>query len=378
MVRGSVDLPYTRQYRNTVPYLYFIEQQVVWGMGWALGLIAVVGSVWALGKAFLLRAKPGELIVWVWLAPYFGITGAFLAKFNRYMSPVLPFVLLFAAGLVVWLWQLGAKRQLRLAARVPAALLLTVAVGGSLFWSLAYVNGVYANEHTWITASRWVYANAPSGSVILWEGWDDPLPKSIPGEPDMNMESRGLRHIDWLPYEEDTLEKQDILRKKLQEADYVIYSSKRIYDSVDQLPERYPMTIRYYELMFGEELGFVHAADFTSPPRLLGRAFPDQDADESWSLYDHPRVSIFVKQRDLSEAEFDALLGGTWEGAIPLYAGRDSASNSGENALDSLSRRLQLLVHLQAEPLYKQLEPLTVQYDGDINLMGFALGQGDE
>ena len=71
--------------------------------------------------------------------------------------------------------------------------------------------------------------------------------------------------------------------------------------------------------MFGEELGFVHAADFTSPPRLLGWAFPDQDADESWSLYDHPRVSIFAKQRDLSEAEFDALLGGTWEGAIPMY-----------------------------------------------------------
>ena len=378
MVRGITDIPFTRQYRNTAPYLYFIEQQVVWGMGWPLGLMAAAGSVWALGKALLLRAKPGELIVWVWLAPYFGITGAFLAKFNRYMSPVLPFVLLFAAGLVIWLWQLGGRRQLRLAARVPAALLFIVAVGGGLFWSLAYVNGVYAHEHTWITASRWVYANAPSGSVILWEGWDDPLPKSIPGEPDMNMESHGLRHIDWLPYEEDTLEKQDILRQKLQEADYVIYSSKRIYDSVDQLPERYPMTIRYYELMFGEELGFVHAADFTSPPRLLGRAFPDQDADESWSLYDHPRVSIFVKQRDLSEAEFDALLGGTWEGAIPLYAGRDSASNSVENALDSLSRRLQLLVHLQVQPLYKQLEPLTVQYDGDINLMGFALGQGEE
>ena len=378
MVRGVDDIPYTRQYRNTAPYVYFIEEQIAWGMGWPLGLIAGAGSVWALGKAVLLRAKPGELIVWVWLAPYFGITGAFLAKFNRYMSPVLPFVLLFAAGLVIWLWRMGANRQLRLATRVPAALLCIVAVGGGLFWSLAYVNGVYAHEHTWITASRWVYANAPSGSVILWEGWDDSLPKAIPGEPGMNMESHGLRHIDWQPYEEDTQEKHDILRKKLQEADYVIYSSKRIYDSVDQLPERYPMTIRYYELMFGEELGFVHEADFTSPPRLLGRAFPDQDADESWSLYDHPRVSIFVKQRDLNEAEFDALLGRTWEGAVPQYAGRDSSSGSVETILDSFSQRLQLLVDQHVPPLYKQLEPLTVKYDGGISLMGFALGQGEE
>ena len=154
MVRGSEDLPYTRQYRNTAPYLYFIQQQVVWGMGLPLGVIAAVGSVWALGKVLLLRARAGELIVWVWLAPYFGITGAFLAKFNRYMNPVLPFVLIFAAGLIAWLWQLGGRRQMRLAARLPAALLFIVAIGGGLFWSLAYVNGVYAHEHTWITASR--------------------------------------------------------------------------------------------------------------------------------------------------------------------------------------------------------------------------------
>ena len=88
------------------------------------------------------------------------------------------------------------------------------------------------SEHTWVTASRWVYANAPPGSVILWESWDDPLPKSLPGEPGMDMGSHGLRHIDWSPYEEDTAEKYEILREKLLEADYVIYSSKRIYESV--------------------------------------------------------------------------------------------------------------------------------------------------
>jgi hypothetical protein len=319
MVRGVVDLPFTRQYRNTIPYLYFVQQQVVWGMGLPLGLIALVGSAWALLKLVLFRARPGELVVWAWVLPYFGITGAFLAKFNRYMSPVLPFVLLFAAALIVWLLQLRTRPKLQLAARLPAALLATLAIGGGLFWSLAYTNGVYASEHTWVTASRWVYANVPSGSVILWESWDDPLPKSIPGEPGMDMGSHGLRHIDWSPYEEDTPEKYGILLEKLQEADYVIYSSKRIYESVDELPARYPMTNRYYELMFDEQLGFVQAADFTSPPRLLGLTFPDHDADESWSLYDHPRVKIFTKQQELSESEFDRLLGGSWEGAIPWH-----------------------------------------------------------
>ena len=335
MVRGIVDLPYTRRYRNTTPYLYFIQQQVVWGMGLPLGLIAAAGSVWALAKVILLRAKPGELVVWVWLVPYFGITGLFLAKFNRYMSPALPFVLLFAAGLIAWLWKRGFRKGERggmLSLSSPLTLLslfLTLcSVGGGLFWSLSYVNGVYAHEHTWIAASRWVYANAPAGSAILWELWDDPLPKSIPGEQGMDIGTHGLRHISWGPFEEDTPAKYALFKQKLREADYVIYSSNRIYDSVDELPERYPMTILYYELMFDEQLGFVRTSDITSPPRLWGLAFPDHDADESWTLYDHPRVSIFAKQRELSDAEFDTLLGGTWEGAIPQYRGRVSPLNS--------------------------------------------------
>ena len=325
MVRGVADFPFTRQYRNSVPYLYFIEQQVVWGLGWPLGLAAVAGSAWALGKTVLNRAKAGELIVWAWVVPYFGITGAFLAKFNRYMSPVLPFVLLFAAGLIVWLLRSKVRPKYRLAMRLPGVVLAFLAVGGGVFWSLAYTSGVYGSEHTWVTASRWVYANAAPGSVILWESWDDPLPKSLPGEPGMNMGSHGLLHIDWSPYEEDTAEKYEILREKLQTADYVIYSSKRIYESVDELPARYPMTNRYYDLMFGERLGFVRAAHFTTPPSLLGLTFEDHEADESWSLYDHPQVTIFAKQRGLSGSEIDRLLEGSWEGARHWDRGREPA-----------------------------------------------------
>ena len=299
-------------------------------MGLPLGVVALAGSLWALVRLAIGKASPGEWIVWSWLIPYFGITGAFLAKFNRYMSPVLPFVVLFGAALTVWL--LGRLKlpnhpisQSTFPFLRPLGwILAAVALLGSLFWSLAYVNGVYNHEHPWLTASRWVYANAPRDSIILWESWDDPLPKSIPGEDGTDMGRAGLRHIDWSPYEEDTAEKYEILKAKLREADFVIYSSKRIYGSVDELPERYPMTTRYYDLMFGEQLGFEYAAEVASPPRLFGLTFPDSGADESWSLYDHPQVSIFRKTRQLSDAEFDALLGGSWEGAIPWYRGKDS------------------------------------------------------
>ncbi|MEZ4584023.1 MAG: hypothetical protein R3A10_20705 [Caldilineaceae bacterium] len=48
MVRGVADFPFTRQYRNTTPYVYFVRQQVVWGLGLALGVVTVAGVVAAL------------------------------------------------------------------------------------------------------------------------------------------------------------------------------------------------------------------------------------------------------------------------------------------------------------------------------------------
>ncbi|MBX3015299.1 MAG: glycosyltransferase family 39 protein, partial [Caldilineaceae bacterium] len=363
MVRGIADFPFTRQYRNTMPYLYFLQQQWEWGLWYPLGTVAGLGTLHALGVLLyamvlllynrlvellgagtgrrITEAQAAYIVVWSWVLPYFGITGAFLAKFNRYMSAVLPFVLLFAAGLIWYLWHAFSQRAVEQANDFPpkrrpgrtimaflsttlALLLTVVGVGGGLFWSLAYVNGVYNHEHTWITASRWIYQNVPSGSLILWELWDDPLPKALPGEPGMDMGTTGLRNIDWSPYEEDTIEKYAIMKAKLREANYVVYSSKRIYDSVDELPERYPMTTRYYEAMWSGELGYELAQEVTSPPRLFGYVFDDRHADESWSLYDHAQVSIFRKVRDLTDVEYDAIFAGTWERAIPYSVGGGS------------------------------------------------------
>jgi uncharacterized membrane protein len=356
MVRGVADMPFTRQYRNTIPYLYFIEQQVRWGLGWPLGLVAVAGALYALAVLFnslyrifagrlLSREALALLVVWSWVIPYFGITGAFLAKFNRYMSPILPFVLLFAAGLIWRLWggmgdgirhtgygaagsvgegEPGPQGRFGSWSRGAAIGLAMVGLAGGLFWSVAYVNGVYNREHTWITAARWLYQNAPPGSVVLYEQWDDAPPYSVPGEPGLDRASTGIETINWGPYEEDTAEKYEILKERLRQADFVWYSSKRIYGSVVELPERYPMTTRYYEAMWSGELGFELALDVTSPPRLFGFVFEDRTADESWSLYDHPQVTVFRKVRDLSDAEIAVVLGGTWETAIPYYRGKDS------------------------------------------------------
>lgn len=363
MVRGDADFPFTRQYRGTPPYLYHIYQHTRWGMGWPLGILAFAGLAWVLVKALLRKASPGELIILSWIVPYFGLTGLFLAKFMRYMVPVVPLLLVFGAGLVTAIarsnrrpgdqgageatsalgGQMGALsaegatdaasgasyalvviQQTRRSRRYVlrnwlAGAIAVIALAGALFWSLAYVNGVYNNIHPWIKASRWIYANVPDGSVIAWEQWDDSLPYDLP-EPNSY---RGRYHyIDWGPFEEDTAQKFELLKQTLRQADYLVLASNRIYGAVDNLPERYPMTNRYYRLLFQGALGYELAHTEVNHPRLLGLEINDEKADESFTLYDHPKVLIFRKVRDLSDEEWDRLLGGSWEGVKAWYVGK--------------------------------------------------------
>jgi len=111
MVRGEADFPFTRQYRGTVPYIYFFEQQLKWGMGWPLGIVALAGLAWALLRALLGKARMGEWILLSWIVPYFGITGLFLAKFMRYMSPVVPLLCVMGAGMLSAIDRWSRRRE---------------------------------------------------------------------------------------------------------------------------------------------------------------------------------------------------------------------------------------------------------------------------
>lgn len=251
------------------------------------------------------------------MLPYFGLTGAFLAKFNRYMSPVLPFWLLWGAGLVGLMWNVGRDKVTRwqgdkvtpirsigqwqgedvtqspnhpvtqspshlvTLSRGLAVILAAVGLAGGLFWGAAFVNGVYRQPHPWITAALWMKDNVPPGAVILCEQWDDCLPFGYFGVPEVNQARGNWSYIDWGPYEEDTPEKYQIMKQKLTEATFVIYSSKRIWASVDNLPERYPMTNLYYQSMFDGSLGFELVEASETYPSLFGFNFPDKTADET-------------------------------------------------------------------------------------------------
>ncbi len=328
MARGAYDIPYTRQFVGTLPYIYPIQQAIVWSMGIPLGLTGFVAMVVAAVRGGLAAAsrswrRAGDLLVpLAWVLPYLGIVGAFHAKFLRYLLPILPFLSLWAAWVLVGVVRAAGRRL----ARVVGWGALAAVVAGSALYAVAYLN-VYTATHPWIQTTAWMCENLPAGSRIAVEHWDDTLPL-LQGTGELRC-ARQHRLTQLAVYNRDDQAKLDMLLAGIEGNDYIVLASNRLYNTIPRLPERYPLTSRYYQLLLGEELGFelVHSA--ATYPRVFGvdlvnDTFHDPDlpkpalvraaeaerralvlgrADESYSVYDHPMTMVFEKVEPLSREE---------------------------------------------------------------------------
>ena len=370
MVRRIRDYPYTRQYIDTTPYLYHVQQLAIWGLGLPLGVLAFAGTLYGaikglriwLAAAYLViglvvpagililssgmvatllasaisvgaivatvpvRSQDTRLnaVLLAWAIPYFLIVGAFDVKFMRYMLPITPVLVLFGAMMAadVWSWVRGRQYGVRVALGVVAA--LSVAV--TAFYGVSYT-GIYSEMHPAVRASEWIQANVPRGSVIIKEHWEEGLPGLYEYE------------IEELPiYEYDLPSKFRRMSELMSEGDYFVQYSNRLYGTVSRLPDRYPVSREFYSQLFSGELGYELEAHFTSYPNLQGVGFVDETferpdlpppgdlsearphpvsislgyADESFSVYDHPKVLVF---RNVERLDADAIIQRIEEGS---------------------------------------------------------------
>ena len=318
---GEADMPWGRQWTERTPWLYPLENMVVWGMGVPLGAAAWLGValvVYQLIRAWRKRVRregstahdPSAAARWdlvllplAWVLLIFLWQGMQFVKSVRYFLPIYPFLVLFAAYLAVGAWDWAKSRHR--GAKVLAGALTAVVLLGTLAWAWAFMQ-IYREPITRVQATRWMYENIPPGSTIANEHFDDPLP--------FNMDDRvafgaGMyQGVDLTLYDEDTPEKLDKLLDTLDQADYISMSSGRLHTSIPRLPMRYPVTTRYYELLFAGKLGFEKAAEFHSYPRLFGVEFNDDRAEEQFTVYDHPKVLIYRKTPEYDRDKVQAVL----------------------------------------------------------------------
>ena len=352
MVRRIRDYPYTRQYIDTTPYWYHVRQLATWGFGWPLGLVAWAGLLYAsvrgttvkiglgylaigwglpvavllystslpaivaatgISLAALLATLPYrssgsrmDVLLLSWVVPYFLITGAFEVKFLRYLMPITPFLILFGSRMLVAVWDRASAW--RPGTRPWLVIGLVLLLGSTGFYAVAYLS-IYEKPHTAVRAAEWINQNAPAGSTFLKEHWEEALP-------DMG----GFRSQELPLYVADSPLKVRLIAKELANSDYLVFYSNRLYGTIPRLPERYPATGAYYRQLFSGQLGYELVHVESTYPKLFGVRFVEDTfgrpgvptpsvagspltvssiplnlgfADESFSVYDHPKVLVF-------------------------------------------------------------------------------------
>jgi YYY domain-containing protein len=217
-------------------------------------------------------------------------------------------------------------------------------------------------------------------SIVVNEHWDDAVPQPLDGKDPYGSYYRGLKSSSdgqIQNYNNDNEEKRQAILNWLDEADYLVLSSNRLYGSIPRLPWRFPMATEYYRALLDGEMGFELVADFNSFPRIGPFKFNDQEmpqvlvrtantqgtapgievpypnAEEAFSVYDHPRVLIFKKTtytRTLGEQLF-----GKYDLARVIYQSPlDAANTPGGMLLDQRTREAQ-----QAGGTWRDLFPRT-------------------
>jgi YYY domain-containing protein len=320
LLGGDALFPPSVQWIDRASYVYPLENMLEWGMGPAFGLAGWLALAYG-GYRILRYREARHLLPVVFVLVYFGFMGRQFSLYMRYFLPLYPALAVLAGYGLMELYG-GAKA---LARRIDRPWLETAGAGvaglvlvGGLLAGLAYLS-IYTRPFTRAEASRWMFANIPSGASIAAEEWDESLPLNLPGAAEKHFQVFGLNL-----YEPDSPQKSENLISDLDKADYVTISSNRLMNSIPRNKINFPLSSHYYDMLLNGELGFRLVGSFTSYPGLFGIDFSDHSVQESWSSYDHPRVLIFEKAPDYSRANLEAKLGnGPWAQATVPPAGAE-------------------------------------------------------
>ncbi len=288
MVRQAGLYPYTHQYSGAPRLLYEVRELVLWGMGPLLGVTALAGLVQRLTR----RTRASEWLLLAWVIPFLALNASFEIKYPRYLLPLVPLLCLWGAVLLARLAARGRRgRALR-----------TLVLGGTAVYALAFA-AISTREHTVRQASRWFHEHVPAGTRVAIQEWDEGFPFHLPGR------DPARYTVVQLPlYEAESEAKVRRLAAELAAADVVVLQTRRLVGSVTRAEATYPITARFFRLLYAGDLGFRLERAFTSRPGLFGLELPSELADESFSVYDHPKVVVFRKARPLAAAELEALI----------------------------------------------------------------------
>lgn len=293
-----------------------IMDLMVWGLGFPLGIVAVSAIGYYVIRSLYKKQFQPIFIPVSWILVVWMYQSLQFAKPMRYLLPIYPAICVMSGIFLFLIFQ-----RLMRTAYIRYFIILSICL--LLVWPIAFVS-IYTRQHTRVAASTWIYTHIPEKSTIAWEHWDDPLPFAIP-----TYSPSVYQQIQLPSFDPDDSEKLDKIENILSQSDYLILSSNRAYGALYRANQRFPIMTRFYTALFSGSLGFTLAEQFTSRPVVplpipaicvhvpgfiygiltkpleqcggLGIQFVDDYADETFTVYDHPKVLIFQNEQHLSK-----------------------------------------------------------------------------
>lgn len=174
LVSGDAESPPNWQWTNRVPYLFPMQNIVLWGLGLPLGIISWCGFFASLVVIGLGKRQWTRLAIpSAWILVYFGYLGRNWVTTMRYFMPIYGMLAIFAAWAIVEIlkWSFRSWRMPNLNPRwrystVGAVLLFLVVTGHAIVYGIGS-NSIHTTQLTRVALSRYMQEFVP-GDIGLY------------------------------------------------------------------------------------------------------------------------------------------------------------------------------------------------------------------
>ncbi|MBU1129690.1 glycosyltransferase family 39 protein [Patescibacteria group bacterium] len=294
---GKTKVFYTNQFLDSIPILFQFTKIFPYAIGLLVLTFSILGFTFLIksfiNKSYLINHKSLAIYWLIILIPssvYFFYNSFLYTKWFRFMSPVF-FIFPF---LSILFFQQIKKHKL-----ISKILTIFSILPGIIFFS------IYIKPDIRTTASNWLNQNIPPNTKILSEAGNVVnLPVTHHQFDINNFDFYNLDTNSDLPKE---------LVNQIHQSHYILIPSRRMFkNQYRRHPESelsdegspFPYSQKYYQALFSGQLGFKKIKQFSVFPSFLS----DENAEETFSVFDHPVIRVYKKQNYLSKEEIENLI----------------------------------------------------------------------
>ncbi len=268
VANGSTPVFYTRQFINSIPYLFQLKNIFPYTNGIFIFIFSFIGFGILIYRYFKnLKINPYLLITLFSSLIYFIYQGQLFTKWTRFMSPIF-FILPLLSIFFIYHFQ--------------NKLIKYFLIFLSIFPGIYFMK-TYFSLDSRIQATEWINQNIKENKIVLSESGN------VVNLPLFNSKIN-VTNFDFYTLDENSSYQQD-LNQQIQKSDYIFIPSRRVFKNQSNF--NFPFSQNYYQNLFSGNLNFKEIKFFSNSNSLF---LNSENAEETWSVFDNPTIRIYQRQ----------------------------------------------------------------------------------